>query len=245
MQEIERSAPSVEEAVEAALAELGVSEQEAVVEVVRESRAGRFGIGAQPAVVRVRRRSPAAGAPGATEHPGEPEGEQAPGRGEAGAEAAAVDEQADIVADFLEELVEHLDLDADVEIVSLEEGTYVDIWGAEGAAEDLGLLIGRRGATLDALQELVRGVVLRQTGERCRVLVDVEDYRKRRRARVIGQARDAARRVRQSGRAEAMEPMNPYERKLVHDAVGEIGGVETISEGEEPNRRVVIRPRHP
>jgi spoIIIJ-associated protein len=114
------------------------------------------------------------------------------------------------------------------------------VWaGASG--EDVGLLIGKRGHTLDALQELVRSHVQGRVGGRCLVLVDVEDYRKRRRSRVLSRTREAARRVKRSGRPEALEPMNAFERKVVHDAVAEMGGLETASEGEEPNRHVVIR----
>jgi spoIIIJ-associated protein len=71
--------------------------------------------------------------------------------------------------------------------------------------------------------------------------VDVEDYRKRRRSQLAGKARDAAKRVKRTGKQERLEPMSPYERKIIHDAAGEVGGVETSSEGEEPERRVVIR----
>jgi spoIIIJ-associated protein len=85
--------------------------------------------------------------------------------------------------------------------------------------------------------------VQRQTQARCRVLVDVEDYRKRRRSQLAEKARAVAARVRRTGRPERMEPMSPYERKIVHDAVGEVTGVESSSEGEEPERRVVIRKR--
>jgi len=216
MQEIERSAPSVEEAVESALAELGISEQEASVEVVQEPKSGFLGISSQPAVVRVRALT----------------GADAP-------EDVNVDEQADLAADFLEGLLDQMGLAADVEIAEQDGATYVEVWADEGE-EGVGLLIGRHGATLDGLQELVRSVVQRQTGERCRVLVDVEDYRKRRRAQVIRHARDVAKRVMKGGEAEALEPMTSYERKLVHDAVASIGGLETRSEGEEPNRYVVI-----
>lgn len=104
------------------------------------------------------------------------------------------------------------------------------------------MLIGKGGHTLESLQEVVRNHVQRQIGERCRVLVDVEDYRKRRRTQLIRKARDAARQVQRSGRPQALEPMNAYERKIVHDAIMGIGGVSTASEGEEPERRVVIRP---
>ena len=76
-----------------------------------------------------------------------------------------------------------------------------------------------------------------------RVVVDVEDYRKRRRSQIIRRARDVARRVLKTGRPEALEPMTAFERKIVHDAVAEVGGLETASDGEEPNRRVVVKRR--
>ena len=216
MQEIERSAPTVEEAVDAALAELGVSEQEAEVEIVQEPRSGLLGIGGQHAVVRVRTRTTS---------------EEA---------AEDVDEQAEIAADFVEGLLEAIGVVGEVDVNEADGVTYVEIW-ADDDPDALGLLIGKRGNTLESIQELVRIVVHKGTGERCSVLVDVEDYRKRRRAQVLHRARDAAHRVKKSGRQEALEPMSAYERKLVHDAVAEMGGLQTASEGEEPERRVVIR----
>jgi spoIIIJ-associated protein len=224
MREIERSAPTVEEAVEAALAELGVSEQEAIVQVVQESRGGFLGVGTQAAVVRVRVVEPVEHRPAQT-GPADP----------------ALEEQADLVADFVEDLLERMGLAAEIEISEVHGSTYVDVWAMD-TEESIGLLIGRHGATLDGLQDLVRSVVLRQTGERCRVLVDIEDYRKRRRAQVARMAKDVAARVRRSGREEALEPMNAYERKVVHDTIAELGGLATGSEGEEPGRRVVVRP---
>ena len=218
MEEIERSAASVEEAIEAALEELGLSEQEAHVEIVQEPRSGFLGLNSQPAVVRVR------------------------GVGRIEYEPAELDEQGALAVDFLTGLLETMGLDADVEVNEVEGITYIDVWGVE-EGQDMGLLIGKQGHTLEALQELVRGRVQRQTEQRCRVLVDVEDYRKRRRSRVVRRAREAARKVRKTGRPEALEPMTAYERKLVHDTVGEIGGLETVSEGQEPQRRVVIRRR--
>ena len=218
MQEIERSAASVEEAIEAALEELGISEQEAQVEIVQEPRSGFLGFASQPAIVRVR----------AASMPAPPQVE--------------VQGQAQVVADFVRGLTAAMGVDVDVEINAQDGTTYVDLWAAS-AEEDMGLLIGKRGHTLEAIQELARTLVYRQTGERCQVLVDVEDYRKRRRAQVVRRARDAARRVKKSGRPESLEPMNAYERKVVHDTVAAIGGLETASEGEEPNRRVVIRRR--
>jgi spoIIIJ-associated protein len=107
----------------------------------------------------------------------------------------------------------------------------------------MGLLIGRHGQTLESLQELTRVVIAQKTGMRPRVVVDVEDYRKRQIDRLVARAQEIAKRVARSGREEALEPMNPFLRKVVHDAVGEVSGAQSGSEGEEPDRRVVIRPR--
>jgi spoIIIJ-associated protein len=222
MREVERSAASVEEAVEAALEELGLSEQEARIEILQEPRQGFLGLSAHPAIVRVRR----AADPSQT---GELEPE-------------VLEEQGELAAEFLSGLLQAMALEADVEVNELDGATYVDVWGVS-SSEDMGLLIGRRGHNLEALQELVRCYVQRQTEERCHVLVDVEDYRKRRRSMIEHKARDAARRVRKTGRPESLEPMSAYERKIVHDAVAELGGMETASEGEEPQRFVVIRRR--
>jgi spoIIIJ-associated protein len=218
MQEIERSAASVEEAVEAALSELGISEQEARIEIVQEPRGGFLGLNAQPAIVKVRRVSAVA------------------------VEEGDAEEQGEVALHFLEGLMDAMGLDADLEVASVDGVTYVDVWGAS-SSEDMGILIGKRGHTVDSLQELVKSHVQRETGERCRVQVDVEDYRKRRRSRIVQRAREAAARVRRSGKPEALEPMTAYERKIVHDAIAEVDGVETASEGEEPDRRVVIRRR--
>jgi spoIIIJ-associated protein len=119
---------------------------------------------------------------------------------------------------------------------------YVDVLGDGPDDEDMGLLIGRHGQTLDALQELTRVVVGQRTGMRARIVVDVEDYRRRQRARLEARAREVAKRVARSGREEELEPMSAFDRKVVHDAVSAIPGVQSSSRGEEPERRVVIRP---
>jgi spoIIIJ-associated protein len=214
--ETEKRAPSVEEAVEAALHELGVSEQEAQIDVIQEPRTGVLGIGSHEAVVRVRVVTPDV----------DPE---------------ELEEQADTAADFLEELMGHMGIDAVAEPNLHHDHMYVDIVGED--EDDMALLIGRHGQTLDAIQELTRMVVGRRLDERVRVIVDVEDYRKRREIRLEEKAREAAERVLRGGTEEALEPMNPFERKLVHDAVAMIDGVESSSRGEEPERYVVIRRR--
>jgi spoIIIJ-associated protein len=217
MREVERSAGSVEEAIEAALEELGVSEQEAQVEIVQDSQKGLLGFGSQEAIVRVRVRDEEIG-------------------------GVALEEQAEVAEEFLLGLLDRMDLDADVDHNVVDGVMYVDILAGQDA-EGMGLLIGRHGQTLDALQEVVRCAVQRRTESRCRVMVDVEDYRKRRRSQLIQRARSVAARVRRTGKPERMDAMNPYERKIVHDAAAEVGGVDTASEGEEPDRRVVIRKR--
>jgi spoIIIJ-associated protein len=227
VQEIERSAQSVEEAVEAALAELGASEQEVLVQIVQEPRSGFLGVGGQEAIVRVRLKGAGAAASD---------------------DAEELNEQADVGAGFLEGLLERLGLEADVE-PALRDGTmYLDVLGVVGDDEeqsddDMALLIGRHGQTLDAIQELTRMVVAQRTGLRPRVIVDVEDYRKRQRARLVAQAKDVARRVVRTGSEEELEPMNSFERKIVHDAVATVPGAESVSRGEDPDRRVVVRRR--
>lgn len=216
---MEKTAPSVEEAVEAALAELGVSEQEVEIEVVHEPRSGFLGAGRQDAVVRVRARG-----------------------GLADDAEVDLEEQADAVADFVDELLERMGVDAVAEPGWRDDHMYVDIVGEDD--DDLAaLLIGKHGQTLDAIQEIARVVVGRRLDERIRVIVDVEDYRKRRKARLEERAGEIARRVAQTGKEEELQPMNPYERKIVHDAVAAVPGVESLSRGEEPNRYVVIRKR--
>jgi spoIIIJ-associated protein len=215
MREVERSAPSVEEAVEAALDELGVSEQNAEVEILQEPQRGLLGFGAQEAKVRVRLRSDPL-------------------------EDVDLEEQAEAAEDFLDGLLEHMGIDAGLDHQIVDGTMYVDIL-ADEASEGMGLLIGRHGQTLEAIQDVVRAAVQRQTDSRCRVIVDVEDYRKRRRSQIASRARESAKRVLRTGRPERLEPMNPYERKVVHDAAGQISGIETSSEGEEPERGVVIR----
>jgi spoIIIJ-associated protein len=215
VREVEKSAGSVEEAIEAALAELGVSEQEAEVEIVREPSRGILGLGSQDAVVKVRVR----------EQELDPE---------------ALEDQADLAADFIEGLLNSMNISAEIDYDEVDGVMYVDIVGA-GDGEEMGLLIGKYGRTLESLQELVRTAVQRKTGERCRVVIDVEDYRKRRRAQLVERARDAAKKAKETGRQHKFEPMSAFERKIVHDAAGEVGGVETISVGQDPDRRVVVR----
>lgn len=145
-----------------------------------------------------------------------------------------------IVSEFLTGLVESFGLEAAVETDSIDEDTTeVRIEGA-----DLGLLVGPKGNTLTAIQELSRTVVHRRVPGTAagRVRLDVAGYRQRRREALERFTQDVARQVVESGVQKALEPMNPADRKVVHDTCNEIDGVSTLSEGEEPRRRVVIVP---
>jgi spoIIIJ-associated protein len=153
-----------------------------------------------------------------------------------------LEEQAEVAAEFLAGVLERMGVRAEVERHLVDGIMYVDV-GAPEDPEDMGRLIGRHGQTLEALQEVVRGAVQRKTSGKPLVVVDVEDYRKRRRAQLVDRARELAEKVRSTGKRHRMEPMNAFERKIVHDAVSSVGGVESISEGEDPQRRVVLHPR--
>ena len=142
-------------------------------------------------------------------------------------------------AQFLSELLEKMDITATVLAANTDNGLRLCI-----DADTMGLLIGRRGETLDALQYLVSLVANkdRKDDGYLRITLDTEGYRSRREDTLTRLARRTATRVRQTGRAVAMEPMNPYERRVLHSALQGFGGVATHSEGEEPNRHVVITP---
>jgi spoIIIJ-associated protein len=151
-----------------------------------------------------------------------------------------IEAQEEVVTEFLADLLDAFDLDARVEVNRPDEETIeVSVTGSE-----LGLLIGPKGQTLQAVQELCRSIVQRrlpgQTHARLRV--DVGGYRQRRKEALERFVRGIAEEVKATGVQKALEPMSPPDRKIVHDVVNEIDGVVTLSEGEEPRRRVVISP---
>ncbi len=149
-----------------------------------------------------------------------------------------VEEQVDLVGAFVRGVVERFGYDATTTTRVKDDRLYVDVIG-----EDLGLLIGPHGSTLDALQELARTVVQRRGDERAlRVVVDVAGFRARRAVALEAFTRRRADEVLDTGVAEALEPMSAADRKIVHDTVASIDGLETGSEGVEPKRYVVIRP---
>jgi spoIIIJ-associated protein len=151
--------------------------------------------------------------------------------------AEMVEADTERAGDFLEGLLDALDVDGDITTWIDEVGGHIDLEGS-----DLDDLVGPNGETLDALQELTRLAVLRQTKRRARLLLDVNGFRARQREQLVSDVKATVERVLQSREDHELRPMTPAERKIVHDAVAAIGGAQTESLGEEPNRRVVIRP---
>jgi len=146
-------------------------------------------------------------------------------------------EEGDIAADYLERFLDIVDYDGDIDLDVENDRAVVAIIGSS-----LQALVGTRGETLDALQELTRLAVAQKTGTRSRLMLDVSGHRQARRSELSGLAADTATRVLESGESQRLAPMNPFERKVVHDAITSIEGVRSESEGEEPNRRVVVSP---
>jgi spoIIIJ-associated protein len=145
--------------------------------------------------------------------------------------------EGDVAGDYLERLLDILDVDGDIDLDVEGDRASVAIVG--GRLDDL---IGPDGATLEALQELTRLAVAQATGVRSRLMLDVGEFRARRRADLTALAGAVARRVADSRQPERLAPMNPFERKVVHDVIAGVDGVRSESEGEEPNRRVVVLP---
>jgi spoIIIJ-associated protein len=147
-----------------------------------------------------------------------------------------LEQEGDIAADYLEELLDIADLDGDLDIDVDGDRAAVSIVGA-----DLQQLVGSDGAVLDALQELTRLAVFRETGHRSRLMLDVSGFRADLRAKLVIRAGEAVQQVKDSGESVSLEPMSPFERKVVHDAVAAAGLV-SESSGTEPGRFVVVLP---
>lgn len=227
------SGRTVEEAIDRALEILGATDDEVEVQILSEE-SGLLERG--EAKVRVRLRDERTEEDLAFEREDvEPEREDVEPEPEIAAEDLQA--QAEAAEDFLNGLIEHMGLEAEVGSTLTSRAAHVELSGGE-----LGLLIGRRGATLEAIQEVTRAAVQRQIGRRAWVNLDIEGYRARRRVIVERRARQVAARVRKSGRPQELEPMSAYERKIVHDTLSDFRGVRTSSDGEGLDRHVVISP---
>jgi spoIIIJ-associated protein len=148
-----------------------------------------------------------------------------------------VEEDTERAGDFLEGLLDALDVDGDIATWIDEVGGHIELEGA-----DLEVLVGPNGETLDALQDLTRLAVLRRSKRRVRLLIDINGFRARHREQLTAMVRATVEQVIRTREDHELQPMSPAERKIVHDAVAAMEGARTESLGEEPNRRVVIRP---
>jgi spoIIIJ-associated protein len=144
--------------------------------------------------------------------------------------------EAEIAADYLEELLDIADLDGDIDTYIEGDRAHVSI------VSESEVLVGDRGEVLDALQELTRLAVMTETGDRSRLMLDVAGFRDRRRQQLVAEAEAAVEQARSSSQPVPLEPMNPFERKIVHDAVA-AAGLSSESEGDEPRRHVVVQPQ--
>lgn len=150
--------------------------------------------------------------------------------------AERLEQEGDLAADYLEELLEIADLDGDLDMDVEGDRATVSIVGA-----DLPQLVGSNGEVLDALQELTRLAVYRETGERSRLMLDISGHRANRRNELEAKAAEIIEQVKESGESVNLEPMSPFERKVVHDVVA-AAGLKSESEGAEPRRYVVVLP---
>jgi len=146
---------------------------------------------------------------------------------------SALDQEGDAAADYLEELLDIVDMDGDIDTYVEGDRAHVSI------VTDSQTLVGKNGEVLDALQELARLAVLTDTGRRSRLILDVAGYRDKRRQELLIMAQEAVAEVKRTGEPARLPAMNPFERKIVHDAVAE-AGLTSESEGVEPQRRVVV-----
>jgi spoIIIJ-associated protein len=199
---VEKTAKTVEDAINIALSELNASEEDVDIEIIDKGVKGIFGlIGSKQARVRV----------------------------------TIKESMADKAKEFLMEVFQKMDVDADVLTQEDKESVTIKITG-----DNIGILIGRRGETLDSLQYLTSLVVNKNKQNYKRVIIDIENYRQKRKETLIKLANKLAERVVKYKKSITLEPMNPYERRIIHSSLQNHKYVETHSIGDEPNRKVMI-----
>ena len=257
MRYIDVTGKTEEEAIRAALSQLGLERDDVSVEILERSKSGFLGIGSSPAKVRVSYELDVAEEPEvpqakpAEKKPVEkkpvekkpvekkPESKPEPApekQPEQPAAPVSETEDADRIRAFLTGLLEHMDCRAQVKVYEEEKNRYKVI--LEG--QRLGALIGRRGETLDAIQQLTNYAVNSGRDKRVRIHVDAENYRAKREQSLESLANKVAGKVLKYRRSVTLEPMNAYERHVIHAALQDKEGVTTYSIGTEPNRRVVV-----
>ena len=265
MSYIDVTGKTEDEAIRKALEQLHMDRDDVSVEILERAKSGFLGIGSSPARVRVTYGQEEPEAPAAPVQPEKkpeprpqpipqpkpeqpktrkPEPPKAPVKAPeppaqapaAAPEQSVPDDNARRITEFLTGLLEHMDSPAQVQVTETEKGRYSVV--LEG--QKLGQLIGRRGETLDAIQQLTNYAVNSGREKRIRVHVDAENYRAKREQSLESLARKVAAKVTRYRRSVTLEPMNAYERHVIHAALQDVPGVNTYSIGSEPNRRVVV-----
>lgn len=236
---LEKSGKTEEAAIAAALEELGLDRDDVSVEIVERAKSGFLGIGASPAVIRVQYEAPdeelETVAEAAAESPAAAPAEAQPAAAPAAPAADEPESYARIRA-FVSGLLEHMGIQAEIEITARENGgVNVNLSGS-----NMGAVIGRRGETLDAIQHLTNYAVNRGSDKHMHISVDAESYRAKREESLVRLAEKMAAKAIKYKRSMALEPMNSYERHVIHTALQDYEGVTTSSTGTEPNRRVVV-----
>lgn len=206
MKSVIKTSKSVEEAINLAVRELGVSKDDITYEVIEEPTKGFFGIGSKDAKVKV----------------------------------TVINDPQKVTEEFLYSIFKELNIDAKVIVTRTGNELFVEVLGKYG--NDMGVLIGKRGKTLDSLQYLLSLVVNKNREKYLRVILDTENYRKKREETLTKLANRLAKKAIETKKPVRLEPMNPFERRIIHSALQNVDGVETYSEGEEPYRKVVINP---
>ncbi len=212
----EFKAKTVEEAVTAATVAMGITSDELDYEVIEKGSTGFLGLGAKPAIIKARKK------------------EEEVVKQVASADTTGLVEK---TKEYLDSLFKAMDIETEVTIDFDEENNNMDI-NLEGS--EMGILIGKRGQTLDALQYLISLFVNKESEAYVRVKLDTENYRARRKDTLENLAKNIAFKVKRSRRSVTLEPMNPYERRIIHSALQNDKYVATRSEGEEPYRKVVV-----
>ena len=243
---LEKSGKTEDEALAAALSELGLERDDVSVEIVERAKSGFLGIGASPAVIRVEYEAPdepaeapvvEAKAPAAKPvETVKPAAEAKPAAPAVSAEPKYTEGVKAATESFLRGLLERMGVQAEINISDREGGGLL----VELSGPGMGAVIGRRGETLDAIQHLTNYAVNRGSEKRCHISVDAESYRAKREESLVHLAEKMAAKVVKYKRSMAFEPMNSYERHVIHTALQSYEGVSTSSTGTEPNRRVVV-----
>lgn len=236
---LEKSGKTEAAAIAAALEELGLDRDDVSVEIVERAKSGFLGIGASPAVIRVQYEAPdeelETVAEAVAESPAAAPAEAQPAAAPAAPAADEPESYARIRA-FVSGLLEHMGIQAEIEITARDNGgVNVNLSGS-----NMGAVIGRRGETLDAIQHLTNYAVNRGSDKHMHISVDAESYRAKREESLVRLAEKMAAKAIKYKRSMALEPMNSYERHVIHTALQDYEGVTTSSTGTEPNRRVVV-----